>query len=139
MRGRENGRRVSNTLTEKKMKKFGVLLALLGFLSMGWGVTGIAVAQTPGVTATEIKLGQTKPYSGPASAYGIQGKAETAYFQMINDKGGINGRKVNLISLDDAYSPPKAFEQTRPSSSKMRSRRRSEHWVRRRTQLLKNI
>jgi branched-chain amino acid transport system substrate-binding protein len=113
MRGRENGRRVSNTLTEKKMKKFGVLLALLGFLSMGWGVTGIAVAQTPGVTATEIKLGQTKPYSGPASAYGIQGKAETAYFQMINDKGGINGRKVNLISLDDAYSPPKAFEQTR--------------------------
>lgn len=95
------------------MKKFGVLLALLGFLSMGWGVTGIAVAQTPGVTATEIKLGQTKPYSGAASAYGIQGKAETAYFQMINDKGGINGRKVNLISLDDAYSPPKAFEQTR--------------------------
>jgi branched-chain amino acid transport system substrate-binding protein len=113
MRGRENWRRASNTLTEKKMKKFGVLLALLGFLSMGWGTTGIAVAQTPGVTATEIKLGQTKPYSGPASAYGIQGKAETAYFQMINDKGGINGRKVNLISLDDAYSPPKAFEQTR--------------------------
>jgi len=80
---------------------------------MSWGVTGIAVAQTPGVTATEIKLGQTKPYSGPASAYGIQGKAESAYFQMINDQGGINGRKVNLISLDDAYSPPKTFEQTR--------------------------
>jgi branched-chain amino acid transport system substrate-binding protein len=95
------------------MRNFWVLLALQGFLSMSWGVTGIAVAQTPGVTATEIKLGQTKPYSGPASAYGIQGKAESAYFQMINDQGGINGRKVNLISLDDAYSPPKTFEQTR--------------------------
>jgi branched-chain amino acid transport system substrate-binding protein len=75
--------------------------------------TGIAVAQTPGVTATEIKLGQTKPYSGPASGYGIQGKAESAYFQMINDQGGVNGRKINLISLDDAYSPPKTVEQTR--------------------------
>jgi branched-chain amino acid transport system substrate-binding protein len=92
------------------MKKIGILLALL---SMSPGLTGVAVAQTPGVTATEIRLGQTKPYSGPASAYAVQAKAEAAYFQMINDQGGINGRKVNLISLDDAYSPPKAFEQTR--------------------------
>ena len=95
------------------MRNCWVLLALQGFLSMTSSVTGISVAQTPGVTATEIKLSQTKPYSGPASAYGLQGKAETAYFQMINDKGGINGRKVNLISLDDANSPPKTFEQTR--------------------------
>jgi branched-chain amino acid transport system substrate-binding protein len=72
-----------------------------------------AAAGTPGVTATEIKIGQTMPYSGPASAYGVIGKADVAYFKMINDKGGINGRKINLISLDDGYSPPKAVEQTR--------------------------
>lgn len=66
-----------------------------------------------GASDTEIKLGQTMPYSGPASAYGAQGKAEVAYFAMINSKGGINGRKVNLLSLDDAYSPPKTVEQTR--------------------------
>jgi len=69
--------------------------------------------QAPGVTATVIKLGQTMPYSGPASAYGAIGKAEVAYFQMINDQGGINGRKVDLISLDDAYSPPRTVEQIR--------------------------
>ena len=67
----------------------------------------------PGVTDTEIKLGTTAPYSGPASAYGVYGQAQTAYFQMINEKGGINGRKINLISLDNAYNPPKALEQTR--------------------------
>ena len=72
-----------------------------------------ARADTPGVTETEIKIGQTMPYSGPASAYGVIGKADTAYFKMINDTGGINGRKITLVSLDDAYSPPKTVEQTR--------------------------
>ncbi len=67
----------------------------------------------PGVTDSEIKLGQTMPYSGPASAYGAIGRTQTAYFQMINEQGGINGRKVNLISLDDAYAPPRAVEQVR--------------------------
>jgi branched-chain amino acid transport system substrate-binding protein len=67
----------------------------------------------PGVTDTEIKVGQTMPYSGPASAWGTVGRAELAYFRMINDQGGINGRKINLISLDDAFSPPKTVEQTR--------------------------
>jgi branched-chain amino acid transport system substrate-binding protein len=67
----------------------------------------------PGVTDTEIKIGQTMPYSGPASAYGVIGRAEAAYFKMINDQGGIAGRKINLISLDDAYSPPKTVEQVR--------------------------
>jgi branched-chain amino acid transport system substrate-binding protein len=67
----------------------------------------------PGVTDTEIKIGQTMPYSGPASAYGQFGMAHDAYFKMINDQGGINGRKINLISLDDGYSPPKTVEQTR--------------------------
>jgi branched-chain amino acid transport system substrate-binding protein len=67
----------------------------------------------PGITDTEIKIGQTMPYSGPASAYGVIGRTEAAYFKMINDQGGINGRKINLISLDDAYSPPKTVEQVR--------------------------
>jgi branched-chain amino acid transport system substrate-binding protein len=67
----------------------------------------------PGVTDSEIKIGQTMPYSGPASAYGVIGRTEAAYFKMINDQGGINGRKINLISLDDAYSPPKTVEQVR--------------------------
>src|SRR5271163_2424866 len=67
----------------------------------------------PGVTDTEIKIGQTMPYSGPASAYGVIGRAEAAYFKMINEQGGINGRKINFISLDDGYSPPKTVEQTR--------------------------
>jgi branched-chain amino acid transport system substrate-binding protein len=61
----------------------------------------------------DIVLGQTMPYSGPASALSAVGKVQTRYFQMLNDQGGINGRKVNLISLDDSYSPPKAVEQTR--------------------------
>ena len=67
----------------------------------------------PGASATEIKLGQTMPYSGPASAYGTIGRVHQAYFKMINENGGINGRKVNLISLDDGYSPPKTVEQVR--------------------------
>ncbi|HEX6840927.1 MAG TPA: ABC transporter substrate-binding protein, partial [Stellaceae bacterium] len=67
----------------------------------------------PGVTDKEIKIGQTMPYSGPASSYGTIGKAEAAYFAMINDHGGVNGRKINLISLDDGYTPPKTVEQTR--------------------------
>jgi branched-chain amino acid transport system substrate-binding protein len=67
----------------------------------------------PGVTNTEIKIGQTVPYSGPASAFSSYGRVMAGYFQMLNEKGGINGRKVNLISLDNAYSLPKALEQTR--------------------------
>lgn len=67
----------------------------------------------PGATDTEIKVGQTMPFSGPASAYSSIGKTQAAYFKMINDQGGINGRKINLIQYDDAYSPPKAVEQIR--------------------------
>ncbi|QQO14563.1 ABC transporter substrate-binding protein [Bradyrhizobium diazoefficiens] len=67
----------------------------------------------PGASDTEIKVGQTVPFSGPASAYATIGKAQAAYFKMINDQGGINGRKINLIQYDDAYSPPKAVEQVR--------------------------
>ena len=70
-------------------------------------------ADTPGVTATEIKIGQTQSYSGPTSAYGVIGKLQAAYFNMLNAQGGINGRKINFISLDDGYSPPKTVEVTR--------------------------
>ena len=66
-----------------------------------------------GATDTEIKIGSIMPYSGPASAYGIIGKTEAAYFKKINDAGGINGRKINFVSYDDAYSPPKTVEQAR--------------------------
>jgi branched-chain amino acid transport system substrate-binding protein len=83
------------------------LLALLG------AVAAATAADTPGVTATEIKIGHTNPYSGPASAYGTIGKVEAAYFKMINEQGGINGRKINFISLDDGYSPPKTVEMVR--------------------------
>jgi branched-chain amino acid transport system substrate-binding protein len=67
----------------------------------------------PGVTDAEIKIGNTVPYSGPASSYGTIGKAEAAYFRMLNDQGGVNGRKINFISYDDAYTPPKTVEQVR--------------------------
>ncbi|MFK4607234.1 ABC transporter substrate-binding protein [Bradyrhizobium diazoefficiens] len=67
----------------------------------------------PGASDTEIKVGQTVPFSGPASAYASIGKTQAAYFKMINDQGGINDRKINLIQYDDAYSPPKAVEQVR--------------------------
>src|SRR5438309_5425994 len=66
-----------------------------------------------GATDTEIKIGQTNPFSGPASSYATIGKTQAAYMKMINDQGGVNGRKLNLIQYDDAYSPPKAVEQVR--------------------------
>ena len=66
-----------------------------------------------GATDAEIKIGGIMPYSGPASAYGTIGKAEAAYFKKVNDEGGINGRKINFISVDDGYSPPKAVEMAR--------------------------
>lgn len=79
-------------------------------------LAGPAIAQknyAPGVTDTEIKIGQSLPYSGPASAFGVIGRAEQAFFKSINAAGGVNGRKITLISLDDGYSPAKAVEQAR--------------------------
>jgi len=70
-------------------------------------------AEMRGVTATEIRIGQTMPYSGPVSAFGALGKGEVGYFRMLNERGGINGRNIKLISLDDSYAPPKTVEQTR--------------------------
>ncbi len=68
---------------------------------------------SPGASDTEIRIGQTLPYSGPLSGYSVMGKVETAYYAMLNEHGGINGRKITLLSLDDGYSPPKTVEQTR--------------------------
>lgn len=90
----------------------GALLA--GALALA--MTGAAQAQKKydvGATDTTIKIGNTEAYSGPASAYGIIGKTEAAYFKMVNDNGGVNGRKIEFISYDDGYSPPKSVEQTR--------------------------
>ena len=70
-------------------------------------------ADAPGVTATEIKIGGVFPFSGPASSIGLVGKGVLAYVQSINERGGINGRKINYIAMDDAYSPPKAVEHVR--------------------------
>ena len=81
-------------------------LAVLGRVRPAW-------ADTPGVTATEIKIGQTMAYSGPASAYGTSGRGLSAYFKRANDQGGVAGRMINFISVDDGYSPPKTVEQTR--------------------------
>jgi branched-chain amino acid transport system substrate-binding protein len=87
-----------------------VLLALLLGLAP---LQAVAQKPTPGVTKTEIKIGQDAPFSGPASVYGQISTAESDYFKKINDEGGINGRKINLIALDDGYSPPKAIEVVR--------------------------
>jgi branched-chain amino acid transport system substrate-binding protein len=88
-------------------------LVLAGAVAFLAGGATAAESATPGVTAGEIKIGETMPYSGPTSAWASEGFADVALVKTINDQGGINGRKLNLISLDDGYSPPKAVEQTR--------------------------
>jgi ABC-type branched-subunit amino acid transport system substrate-binding protein len=88
-------------------------LAAAALLSAAGGQAMAQKKYGPGASDTEVKIGNIVPYSGPASAYGSVGKAQEAYFKMINDKGGINGRKIVYISYDDAYSPPKSVEQTR--------------------------
>ncbi len=88
--------------------------------ALAGGVAGLAAVSgrtraqtTPGVTATEVKIGNTMPYSGPASSYGAIGKTETAFFKMVNDQGGVAGHKINFISLDDGYLPPRTVEVVR--------------------------
>jgi len=97
------------------MKRQGLRLAAVAGLALALG-TSSALAQKKydaGASDTEIKIGNINPYSGPASAYGMIGKTIAAYFKKVNAEGGINGRKINFISYDDAYSPPKAVEQAR--------------------------
>jgi branched-chain amino acid transport system substrate-binding protein len=91
-------------------KRFLAFLLALGLTSL---VADAGAQTVVGVTATEIKIGNTNPYSGPASAYGTIGKALGAYFKKVNDEGGINGRKINYITYDDGYAPPKTVEMVR--------------------------
>ncbi len=93
------------------MKRRGMIAAGAAALVLPAGVA--RAADTPGVTATEIKIGNTSPYSGPASTYGTLGKLEAAFFGMVNEQGGVAGRKITYITLDDTYSPPKTMEQAR--------------------------
>lgn len=93
-------------------RRFFSILAALALMAAGASSLAQKKYDT-GVSDTEIRLGQTMPYSGPLSSYGVEGRVQVAYFKMLNEKGGINGRKVNLISLDDGYSPPRSVEQTR--------------------------
>ncbi len=104
-------------MTNKKPSLLGSsLISIAAATTLAVLTTQGALAQKKydtGATDTEIKIGNVEAYSGPASAYGVIGKTEDAYFKMINDAGGINGRKINFISYDDGYSPPKTVEQTR--------------------------
>jgi ABC-type branched-subunit amino acid transport system substrate-binding protein len=90
-----------------------VMAALMAGVVLAAAPAFAQKAYDPGASDTEIKIGQTMPFSGPASAYATIGKAEAAYFRMINEQGGINGRKINLIAYDDGYNPAKTVEQTR--------------------------
>jgi ABC-type branched-subunit amino acid transport system substrate-binding protein len=97
----------------KRITRRSVLAAAPSALALA-GLPARAQTQyDPGVTDTEIKVGNIMPYSGPASAYGTTGKSEAAFFKMLNEEGGINGRKIQFISYDDGYSPPKTVEQAR--------------------------
>ncbi len=98
------------SILNSRIAAFSTALAVIAFAG------GDAVAQKkydPGASDTEIKIGNIMPYSGPASAYGVIGKTMEAYFKKVNAEGGINGRKINFISYDDGYSPPKTVEQAR--------------------------
>ena len=105
---------LDRSIKRRTLLKAGLALGALQFAAPV--APGAAAAQKkygPGVSESQIKIGNIMPYSGPASAYGTIGKTETAFFQKINDEGGINGREIDFISYDDGYSPPKTFEQAR--------------------------
>src|SRR6202041_2249012 len=101
-----------NMRSRRKLLATAFSTAVIAFAATSGGALAQKKYDT-GATDTEIKIGNIMPYSGPASAYGVIGKTEDAYFKKINAEGGINGRKISFISYDDAYSPPKAVEQAR--------------------------
>jgi branched-chain amino acid transport system substrate-binding protein len=106
------GPRTAEQEWEETMKVRMIILTLAAALALA----APAAAQkqySPGVSDTEIKIGNTNPYSGPASPYGTVGRTQAAYFNMINEQGGVNGRKIDFLTLDDGYSPPKTVEQVR--------------------------
>jgi len=93
--------------------RWTAMVALLACAALATAPANAQKKYDPGASDSEIKIGQTTAFSGPASAYATISKAETAYFRMINEQGGINGRKINLIAYDDGYNPAKTVEQTR--------------------------
>lgn len=94
------------------MKRKSLLLATM--LALVLGATAQAQKRyDPGASDASIKIGQTLPYSGPASAYAVIGRVQAAYFRKVNDEGGVNGRRIDFVSLDDGYAPPKTFEVSR--------------------------
>src|ERR1700749_2178258 len=101
----------------KQITRRSILRAGGAALALGTPLLSPRIARAkdygPGVTDKEIKIGNTGPYSGPASSYSAVPKSHAAYFKMINDQGGINGRMVNCLSYDDAYTPPKTVEMVR--------------------------
>src|SRR6202047_3845473 len=99
-------------LAKQKLRIAAFSTAVIAFVATSGGALAQKKYDT-GATDTEVKIGNIMPYSGPASAYGVIGKIEEAYFKMINDQGGVNGRQINFVSYDDGYSPPKAVEQAR--------------------------
>ena len=102
------------TSSPKLTRRNAVCLATAAAAGLPTTSRRASAVDTTGVTATEIKIGHTNPYSGPASSYSSSGKLEMAFFnQMVNDQGGVAGRKINFISYDDQYSPPKTVEQVR--------------------------
>jgi branched-chain amino acid transport system substrate-binding protein len=106
--------RLASGPDRKKVEEGAMLRALMAACALSATlVTSVLAADAPGVTPTEIRIGGIFPFSGPASSIGLVGKALLAYVQSINDRGGINGRKINYIAYDDAYSPPKAVEHAR--------------------------
>src|SRR6516164_3352910 len=104
---RINARRISFAMMIAR------LLSLVLAVAAAYPASATEKRYVPGVSDTEIKIGNTMPYSGPISNVGTIGRAEAAYFRMLNEHGGVNGRKISFISLDDAYSPPKTLEQVR--------------------------
>jgi branched-chain amino acid transport system substrate-binding protein len=94
-------------------RRLGLTLGAAALATAAGKLPAFAADETPGATATELKIGHTIAYSGPASSYGVIGRLETAFFDMVNEQGGVAGRKINFISLDDGYSPPKTVEQVR--------------------------
>src|SRR5690242_11452956 len=97
----------------KRITRRSILAAAPGAVALVALPAWAAKNYGPGVTDSEIKIGNTGPYSGPASSYSAVPKAQVAFWKMINDQGGINGRKINFLSYDDAYTPPKTVEQVR--------------------------
>ena len=95
------------------MKRRTILAGLGATMAAPLASRSAGAADTPGVTATELRIGNTAAYSGPASAYGVIARTEGAVFKMINDQGGVGGRMINYLSYDDGYSPPKTVDQVR--------------------------